>query len=228
MTNKAKHVLNVSDRAVKGSAEARRVRAQGLIPAVIYSKGATGRAISVPAAEWEALSQHVFNIVSLEFEGGEEVRALLKDTQRNFIKGTTSHIDFLEIRKDVAIEAEVPVHPGFEQPVGCSRGGLLDQVLHTLKVECLPDALPELIEVDVSKMEVGDLIHVSELVLPEGVTAKSHGDLVVFEVIDSTKMAEDIPEAPAPAEGDAAAEPEIVGAKEKAERAAEREEAKKK
>ena len=95
-------------------------------------------------------------------------------------------------------------------------------------MECLPDALPELIEVDVSKMEVGDLIHVSELVLPEGVTAKSHGDLVVFEVIDSTKMAEDIPEAPAPAEGDAAAEPEIVGAKEKAERAAEREEAKKK
>ena len=118
MTNKAKHVLKVSNRAVKGSAEARRVRAQGLIPAVIYSKGASGRAISVPAAEWEALSQHEFNIVSLEFEGGEEVRALLKDTQRNFIKGTTSHIDFLEIRKDVAIEAEVPIHPGFEQPVG--------------------------------------------------------------------------------------------------------------
>ena len=74
MTNKAKHVLKVSNRAVKGSAEARRVRAQGLIPAVIYSKGASGRAISVPAAEWEALSQHEFNIVSLEFEGIEDSR----------------------------------------------------------------------------------------------------------------------------------------------------------
>ena len=221
MANKTKHVLNVSNRTVKGSAEARRVRAEGLIPAVVYSKGATGRAISVKAPEWEALSQHDFNIVSLQFEDGEEIRALLKETQRNFIKGTTSHIDFLEIRKDVAIEA------GFEQPAGCSRGGLLEQVLHTLRVECLPDALPELIEVDVSKMNVGDLIHVSELVLPEGVKAKSHGDLVVFEVVDSTKMAEDIPETPA-AEEDAAAEPEIVGAKEKAEKAAEREEAKKK
>ena len=94
MANKVKHVLNVSDRAVKGSAEARRVRAQGLIPAVVYSKGAAGRAISVKAPEWEALSQHEFNIVTLQFEGGEEVRALLKETQRNFIKGTTSHIDF--------------------------------------------------------------------------------------------------------------------------------------
>ena len=228
MANKTKHVLNVSNRTVKGSAEARRVRAEGLIPAVVYSKGATGRAISVKAPEWEALSQHDFNIVSLQFEDGEEIRALLKETQRNFIKGTTSHIDFLEIRKDVAIEAEVPIHPGFEQPAGCSRGGLLEQVLHTLRVECLPDALPELIEVDVSKMNVGDLIHVSELVLPEGVKSKTHGDLVVFEVVDSTKMAEDIPETPVAAEDAAAAEPEIVGAKEKAEKAAEREEAKKK
>ena len=63
MATKVKHVLNVSDRAAKGSAEARRVRALGLIPAVIYSKGATGRAISVKAPEWEALSQHDFNLV---------------------------------------------------------------------------------------------------------------------------------------------------------------------
>ncbi len=226
MANKVKHVLNVSDRAVKGSAEARRVRAQGLIPAVVYSKGATGRAISVKAPEWEALSQHEFNIVSLQFEGGEEVRALLKETQRNFIKGTTSHIDFLEIRKDVAIEAELPIHPGFEQPVGCSRGGLLEQVLHTLKVEALPDALPELIEVNVAAMNVGDVIHVSDLALPEGVKAKSHGELVVFEVVDSAAMQEDVPANDNAAEN--AAEPEIVGAKEKAEKAAEREEAKKK
>lgn len=226
MANKVKHVLNVSDRAVKGSAEARRVRAQGLIPAVVYSKGATGRAISVKAPEWEALSQHEFNIVSLQFEGGEEVRALLKETQRNFIKGTTSHIDFLEIRKDVAIEAELPIHPGFEQPVGCSRGGLLEQVLHTLKVEALPDVLPELIEVNVAAMNVGDVIHVSDLALPEGVKAKSHGELVVFEVVDSAAMQEDVPANDNAAEN--AAEPEIVGAKEKAEKAAEREEAKKK
>ncbi len=222
MSNKAKHVLNVKDRAVKGSGEARRVRAQGLIPAVIYSKGAAGRAISVNAPEWEALSQHEFNIVSLQFEGGEEVRALLKDYQRNFIKGTVSHIDFLEISKDVAIEAELPVHAGHEQAIGCSRGGLLEQVIHFLKVEALPDALPEGIEVNVASLNVGDRIRVSDLVLPEGVKAKADGELIVFEVVDAA-MAEEA----APAEG-AANEPEVVGAKEKAEKAAEREEAKKK
>ena len=92
-------------------------------------------------------------------------------------------------------------------------------------MEALPDALPELIEVNVAAMNVGDVIHVSDLVLPEGVKAKSHGELVVFEVVDSAAMAEDVP-ATEPAEN--AAEPEIVGAKEKAEKAAEREEAKKK
>ncbi len=226
MATKVKHVLNVSDRAVKGSAEARRVRALGLIPAVVYSKGSTGRAISVKAPEWEALSQHDFNLVSLQFENGDELRALLKETQRNFIKGTTSHIDFQEVRKDVAIEAEIPIHPGFDLPAGCSKGGLMEQVLHILKVECLPDALPEEIIVDVTKLEIGDAIHVQDLVLPEGVKAKTHGELVVFHVIDANAIPEE--EAPAPAEGDAAAEPEVIGEKEKAEKAAEREEAKKK
>ena len=220
MATKVKHVLNVSDRAAKGSAEARRVRALGLIPAVIYSKGATGRAISVKAPEWEALSQHDFNLVSLQFENGEEVRALLKETQRNFIKGTTSHIDFQEVPKDIAIEAEIPLHPGFDLPAGCSKGGVMEQVLHVLKVECLPDALPEEIIVDVTKLEIGDAIHVQDLVLPEGVKAKTHGELVVFHVIDANAI-------PA-AEGEGAAEPEVIGEKEKAEKAAEREEAKKK
>lgn len=226
MATKVKHVLNVCDRAAKGSAEARRVRALGLIPAVIYSKGAEGKTISVKAPEWEALSQHDFNLVSLQFENGEEIRVLLKETQRNFIKGTTSHIDFQEVRKDVAIEAEIPVHPGFDQPAGCAKGGLLEQVLHLLKVECLPDALPEEIVVDVTKLEVGDAIHVQDIALPEGVKAKTHGELVVFHVIDANAIPEDA--AAAPAEGEAAAQPEVVGAKEKAEKAAEREEAKKK
>lgn len=225
MATKVKHVLNVSDRAAKGSAEARRVRALGLIPAVIYSKGATGRAISVKAPEWEALSQHDFNLVSLQFENGEEVRALLKETQRNFIKGTTSHIDFQEVRKDIAIEAEIPLHPGFDLPAGCSKGGLMEQVLHVLKVECLPDSLPEEIIVDVTKLEIGDAIHVQDLVLPEGVKAKTHGELVVFHVIDANAIPED---AAAASEGEGATEPEVIGEKEKAEKAAEREEAKKK
>lgn len=228
MATKVKHVLNVCDRAAKGSAEARRVRATGLIPAVVYSKGAKSRTISVKAPEWEALSQHDFNLVSLEFEGGEEIRVLLKDTQRNFIKGVTSHIDFLEVRKDVMIEAEVPVRAGFDAPAGCSKGGLLEQVLHTLKVECLPDALPEDIIVDVSKLEIGEAVLVKDIAMPEGVKSKTHEELVVFHVIDANAIPEEEAPAPAAAEGGAAAEPEVVGEKERAEKAAEREEAKKK
>ncbi len=88
-----------------------------------------------------------------------------------------------------------------------------------MEVECLPDALPEHITVDVSKLNIGDILHVSELVVPEGVKILTHGDLVVFTVIDPNAVPEDLPEPAESAEGEAA-EPEVVGAKEKAEKAA--------
>ncbi len=224
---KVKHVLNVTERDPKGSAAARRVRAQGLVPAVIYSKGFEPKHISVNASDWEALSKFEFNLVSL-VSGDKETLALLKEVQHDFIKGKASHIDFLAVRDDQEITAVVPVHPGHTAAAGTAQGGMLEQIVYELEVSCLPANLPEFIVADVSGINLGEHMTVAEMTLPEGVKAKTHGEVVMFEVVDPNKIAEDLPAPAAPVEGATTAEPEVVGEKERAEKAAEREESKKK
>ena len=215
-----KHVLNVTSRAAKGSNEARRVRAKGMIPAVVYSKTTTPQNVAVLESEWEALQKYEFNLVSL-MEEGKETLVLVKEIQNNFIKGKASHIDFLAIDMTKPIVATVPLHRGHADPVGCSKGGALEEYVHEIEVECLPNMLPEAIVADISGIEMGSSLRVSDLALPEGVTAKTNGDVMLFAVIDPAAVKEE-----APAEA-GANEPEVIGEKEKAERAAAREAAKK-
>ena len=215
-----KHVLNVTSRAAKGSNEARRVRAKGMIPAVVYSKTTTPQNVAVLDSEWEALQKYEFNLVSL-LEDGKETLVLVKEVQNNFIKGKASHIDFLAIDMTKPIVATVQIHRGHNDPVGCGKGGMLEEYVHEIEVECLPSQLPEAIVADISGIELGGSLRVRDLALPEGVTAKTNGDVMVFAVIDPAAVKEE-----APAEA-GANEPEVVGEKEKAERAAAREAAKK-
>ena len=215
-----KHVLNVTSRAVKGSNEARRVRAKGMIPAVVYSKNTAPKTVAVPEPEWESLQKYEFNLVSL-MEDGVETLVLVKEVQNNFIKGKASHIDFLAIDMTKTITATVPLHRTHADPVGCSKGGMLEEYVHEIEVECLPGQLPEAIVADISGVEMGASFRVRDLVLPEGVTAKTNGDVTLFAVVDPAAVKEE-----APAEA-GANEPEVIGEKEKAERAAAREAAKK-
>ena len=215
-----KHVLNVTSRAAKGSNEARRVRAKGMIPAVVYSKTTTPKNVAVLMSEWESLQKYEFNLVSL-MEEGVETLVLVKEVQNNFIKGKASHIDFLAVDMTKPITAVVPLHRGHADPVGCGKGGMLEEYVHEIEVECLPSQLPEAIVADISGVEMGAAFRVRDLALPEGVTAKTHGDVTLFAVIDPAAVKEDLP-----AEA-GANEPEVIGEKEKAERAAAREAAKK-
>ena len=118
------------------------------------------------------------------------------------------------------ISAKVGIHAGHAAPAGASAGGILDQNIHEVEVECLPDDMPESIEVDVSALNIGDALHISEIPLPKGVKILNHPELVVFVVIDPNAQPEEAPAEAAEGEEGAAAEPEIVGAKEKAEKAA--------
>lgn len=220
-----KHVLNATSRVAKGSNEARRVRAKGMIPAVVYSKTTTPQSVAVPESEWEALQKFEFNLVSL-LEDGKETLVLVKEVQHNFIKGKASHIDFMAVDTNKPITAMVPLHRGHADPVGIAKGGILEEYVHEVEVECLPSNLPEAIVVDVSGMDMDDSFRVGDLVLPEGVTVKTHSDVTLFHVLNPAAIKEDVPAAAeaAPAE---AAEPEVIGEKEKEERAAAREAAKK-
>ena len=222
---KVKHVLNVQARTAGGTGDARRLRKTGLIPAIVYGKGIEPKCISVNATEWQLLSRNELNILSL-VEDGKETLVLLKEVQHDPIKNRTRHLDFQAIRMDQKIKAHVAVRPGHALPAGASAGGLLEQNIHEIEVESLPQDLPEEIIVDVSGMNLGDIIHVGDIAMPEGVTAVTHAELVVFTEVDENAAAAAEEEA-APAEGEEAAEPEVIAEKKTEERAAARDERKK-
>lgn len=208
---KTKHILKATKRETGKTAVARRLRKTGVIPAVVYGNGKENRNISVDAREWAVLARNDLNLITL-IEDGTETLVLLKDTQHDFIRNRTSHIDFYAVDMNKKIETKVPLHAGHNAPKGVAAGGVFDQNIHELEVECLPDDLPEHIEVEVGAMEVGSLIHVREITAPAGVKIITHGDLVAFQVIDPNAIKEDVPvAAAAPEEGaDAAAEPELI------------------
>ena len=221
---KVKHVLNVQARTAGTTNDARRLRKTGLIPAIVYGKGLEPKCISVNATEWQLLSRNELNILSL-VEDGKETLVLLKEIQHDPIRNRTRHLDFQAIRMDQKIKAHVAVRPGHALPAGASAGGLLEQNLHEIEVESLPQDLPEEIIVDVSGMNLGDIIHVGDIAMPEGVTAVTHADIVVFTEVDENAAAAE--EEAAPAEGEEAAEPEVIAEKKTEERAAARDERKK-
>jgi large subunit ribosomal protein L25 len=178
----------------------------------------------VNATEWQLLSRNELNILSL-VEDGKETLVLLKEVQHDPIRNRTRHLDFQAIRMDQKIKAHVAVRPGHALTAGASAGGLLEQNLHEIEVESLPQDLPEEIIVDVSGMNLGDMIHVGDIAMPEGVTAVTHADIVVFTEVDES--AAEAEEEAAPAEGEEAAEPEVIAEKKTEERAAAREDRKK-
>ena len=218
---KQKHVLNVVTRTGLGQGAVKRLRAEGNVPAVIYGHGSPAKTLYFSAAEWEVLQKYELNLLSLK-EGDNEMLALIKEVQNDFIRGKVKHVDFLEVRRDEKIRASVAVHPGHDAPAGAAQGGMLEQDIHELEVECLPDALPEHLEINVSALGLGEALHVSQIPLPDGLRILNDPELVVFHVVDPSTIVEEVPEAPAAAEGEAAAEPEVIGEKERAAKAAEK------
>ena len=209
---KTKHVLNVQSRSLTGSANARPLRKQGMIPAVIYSKGTEPETVAVDATEWEVLSRSELNLISLK-EGDKSQLVLLQEVQHDFIRNCASHIDFMAVKNDQKITTRVPLHPGHAAPAGIVAGGQLEQNMHEIEIECTPDTLPEHIEVDVAPLGLGAQLHVSEIALPEGVKMVTPGELVAFVVTDPNGVVD------APA-ASGATEPEVIGEKERAEKAA--------
>jgi large subunit ribosomal protein L25 len=186
--------LQVSQRAGIGRTALKAVRKSGRVPGVLYGKAkdktVRSRPIEIEAKKLAALlqsssSENVLVDVEVTDPSGKKVDqhlALLLDVQHHPIKDYIIHIDLHEIAQDEILHAEVPVTSTGE-PVGVKTGGgLLETMLRNIRVACLPRNLPEVITVDVSHLEIGHSVHVSELVLPEGVTVSNPPELPVFSV----------------------------------------------
>jgi len=166
-------VLKAQPRADTGKEAARRLRAEGRIPAVIYGKEMEARGLSLDLQETEYLFQRIAvenTILDLVIDGDDEpVQTLIREIQSYPHKPGLLHVDFLRIQKGVAVEVEIPVNlDGI--PVGVREaGGIMEQLINELRVKCIPSMIPEVVTLDVTGLEVGDSLHVSDVDLGEGV-----------------------------------------------------------
>jgi large subunit ribosomal protein L25 len=190
-----------------GSAASRRLRAAGRIPAVVYGHGGEGTSISVEGRDLRhALSgtSGLNQLLSLKV-GSDTHLALARSVQRHPVRHTVVHVDFLIVRRDEVISAEVPILLVGEARTVEQEQGLVEQLLTSLTVNAVPGLIPPHLEVDISELTVGGGVRVSDLHLPEGVTTDTNPDeLVVLASITRAAAEEEGPRAEEGAEGDAA------------------------
>ena len=206
--------LKAEPRNATGRSAARKLKARGIVPAIIYGGKHKSQALQVLERDINAMLSHASGeniLVELEIAGEKSNRtALLQEVQHSPVRGDVVHVDFHAISMDEKIEASVPLEP-FGVATGVKNfGGLLEQNLRTLTIECLPRDLPDKITVDVSALNIGDAIHVRDIKFPEGVVVKVQRDLTAFSVV--APLAEEEPVTPE-AEAAAAAGPEVITAK---------------
>ncbi len=208
-------VLSARNRQNKGSAEARKIRRSGRIPAVLY--GRSGKAISIDLDALE-FSNGIKNIsestiVKVQVDG-KSYDAFVKDTQRNIIDGNILHVDFYEVESGIALRARVSINLK-GNAIGVREGGVLEFPLHEIEVECLPKDLPERIEIDISTLGLNQSIHVRDIPLADTIRLISASDQVVALVKYAKEQATAAPAEGEAAAGTAAATPEAAKAQDK-------------
>lgn len=201
-------LLSTKPRKDYGKVNARRLRRQGMVPAVIYGHKEATLAVSLQGDDLKRAVRHGVRVVDVQAEGKVE-KALIKEVQWDHLGLEILHVDFARVAADERIEVNVRVELR-GTAAGIATGGVIDQPIHLLAVECLAIAVPDSIRVNVAALQLGQAIHVKELALPGGVKALTDPDAVVVQVI--AKLLE--PEAAAAPEGAAItaeqAEPEVI------------------
>lgn len=164
--------LTVRPRESTGKGNARKLRALGRVPAVIYGHGEATRMLSIDAHELGLLFSRIRvenTVIDVKMEGERKpVRALVREVQKHVYRDDVLHVDFYQIHAGEVLTVEVPIRLTGASP-GVKAGGILQHALNELEVRCLPDHIPDTIEVDISALEVGDSIHVGDISAPEGV-----------------------------------------------------------
>lgn len=167
-------VLDVEVRDNTGKGNARAARRSGFVPGVLYGGGEEAVAISLKQNEViKALNTGnlIGSMVKISHKGKQQ-SAITKDVQFHPVKDMPQHIDFYRVKADSIITVEVKTHfVGEEECPGLKQGGTLNVVRYTIEVNCPAGSIPESIEIDLSALEMGDSVHISELTFPEGVSS---------------------------------------------------------
>jgi large subunit ribosomal protein L25 len=200
-------VLTITPRKERGSRAAIKLRAKGELPAVLYGHKEETVSLTISAEALANVIRHRARVVDLEGKGMPTQKALIREVQWDHLGKDVLHVDFERVSADERIRVSVPLELRGTAP-GVTGGGVLDQPLHELPIECPAISVPESIRVNIGELQLGAAIHVRELHLPEGVTTSADPDAIVVHV--TLKQVEAEPVA-APAPG--TAEPEVIGRK---------------
>jgi large subunit ribosomal protein L25 len=167
-----------------GKGAARKARAAGKVPAVLYGPEIEPQRLAVDALElWHALHTDAGTNVLINLQlDGDTFLTMPREVQRDIVRGTLLHVDFLRIRRDVAIEVDVPIHLVGDSH-GVKEGGVVEHHLWELRVECLPTDVPESVEADISDLGIGDSLHVSDIKVPGNVTVVSSPEETLVSVV---------------------------------------------
>jgi large subunit ribosomal protein L25 len=205
--------LIAKKRDLQGSANSRRLRKAGSLPGVIYCEGKEATAIQLDTHAFEQVLHHHSSesvLVDVSVEGAGDITALVQDVQHHPVSNDLLHIDLFKVDADKPIQVEIPVEVVGES-AGVKVGGSLDIVMHAIAVECLPGDLVESIEVDISDLEIGDSLHLSQVKLSSKLKSLGDEEAIVLSVT-APRLEEEDEEAEV-VEGDAGAEPEVINEK---------------
>ncbi|WP_028840631.1 50S ribosomal protein L25/general stress protein Ctc [Thermodesulfobacterium hveragerdense] len=179
--------LSAVKRDKTGKECAKKLRKQGLIPAIVYGHNFDPVPISVKANELESIL-HKYKgetlLFNLEVQNGEnqKIQAILKDYQLHPVTDKIIHLDFVAIKEGETVSIDVPLE-FVGRPVGLTKGGVIEIFMHDLTVECLPSNIPDKIQVEISNLDLGDVLHVKDIRVPEGVKVLDNPEDTVITIV---------------------------------------------
>ena len=208
---KKEYRVKATQREGRGKNDARRVRREGMVPVTVYGGGAETVAAVAPARDLAAIlrSESGRNtIFTIEVDGVGESEVMFHDRQIDPVKGRLIHADLTRLVKGQKIEVTVPLHLVGE-PIGVKeKQGVLEQIIREIEIKCEPREIPDVLEVDVSNLDVHDVLHVSDIPVSEAIEILTDAEQVIATVgiVKEEELA-----ATTPAEGEEPAEPEVIG-----------------
>jgi large subunit ribosomal protein L25 len=159
------------------------------VPGVLYGGGGDSLGFDVDARDLRLALASSGAVLDLSVDGGKATPVVLKEAQRDPVRGQTVHIDLLRVRLDQAIHAVVPLElTGVDDTPGVKEGGILEQIVRELNVEALPTAIPESVEHAVGEMQIGDTIGLDAVVMPEGVVLLDDVEDAVVATLSPPKL----------------------------------------
>ena len=176
--------LNVAKREITGTGKLKALRAQGLIPGVVYGTPEGNINIQIHEPDMRVLlglDETDSLLVELNMEG-RKILSLIKDIQHNHLTDSTTHVDFQAVEETSVVQVEVPVHLK-GTPVGVAMGGQVQQLVYDLPVKCEVKNIPDVIVADSSSLSLGESLRLTQITLPEKVTTPFNGTVVLASVV---------------------------------------------